>query len=74
MSLLRQLLGDPWSGKGQKCPGCDSLYFFDGPHGGAAVNVKCAMCGRCYWYGPPFKEIEDCGLYGKQARRLEDIL
>lgn len=65
-----------WLGRGQKCPACGSLLFFEGPHGGYAVNIKCAnvLCGKCWYYGPPFTEIGDCGLYGKQPKPLDDIL
>ncbi|MBA7697268.1 hypothetical protein ES703_105931 [subsurface metagenome] len=27
------------------CPECKSTDFLEGPHGGMAVNVKCAKCG-----------------------------
>lgn len=29
------------------CPRCGSKDFLEGPHGGSAVNIKCAKCG--YW-------------------------
>ncbi|MBA7631806.1 hypothetical protein ES703_39342 [subsurface metagenome] len=28
-----------------ECPKCHSEDFLEGPHGGAAVNIKCAGCG-----------------------------
>lgn len=30
-----------------ECPNCGGDKFLEGPHGGAAVNIKCANCG--YW-------------------------
>jgi len=27
------------------CPECGGKDFLEGPHGGMAVNVKCAKCG-----------------------------
>ena len=27
------------------CPECGNEEFLEGPHGGLAVNVKCAKCG-----------------------------
>ena len=30
------------------CPDCGSKEFFDGPSGGAAINIKCAGCG--HWF------------------------
>ena len=27
------------------CPKCQETKFLEGPHGAAAVNVKCAGCG-----------------------------
>ena len=29
------------------CPRCGCGEFLEGPHGGAAVNVRCSKCG--YW-------------------------
>jgi len=36
-----------------KCPDCGSKKFYEGPHGGAAVNVKCADCGHKFNLGLP---------------------
>lgn len=36
-----------------KCPACGSEEFFEGPHGGLAVNIFCEN-GHRYWYGGPF--------------------
>jgi len=83
MSLLNQLLDafrmragpDPkaWReleqrNKEARCPACGGQEFYDGPHGGSAINVKCAnpKCGKCWWFaGAPFemKEIADSGMY-----------
>jgi len=35
------------------CPDCGSKKFYEGPHGGAAVNVKCADCGHKFNLGLP---------------------
>lgn len=29
-----------------ECPECGNRNFLEGPHGGAAVNIKCAKCGH----------------------------
>jgi hypothetical protein len=68
--------GDEWLGVGVRCPSCGGDKFFDGPHGGFAVNVKCAGCGKCWWYGPPFKGIEDSGCYNQRRdpTTLDEII
>lgn len=59
------------------CPSCSHDKFYRGPQGGSALNVKCAKCGTCYWYGPPFTptEIPDTGMYNtrREPAKLEDI-
>lgn len=39
--------------KGGNCPMCGSEHFFEGPHGGNAVNIFCEN-GHRFWYAPPF--------------------
>ena len=36
-----------------KCQ-CGSTDFYEGPHGGLAVNVKCVKCGKLYNIVPLF--------------------
>ena len=53
------------------CPACGGNWFYEGPHGGASVNVKCAnpVCGKKFnWMGPfGFSEINnDDGFYKKK--------
>jgi len=54
----------------QQCPACHGMEFFEGPHGGASINVMCAKC-RCTfnWMGPfglqPIPEVE--GVYKTDA-------
>lgn len=33
---------------------CGSTEFLKGPQGGLAVNLKCAKCGKPWWYAPGF--------------------
>lgn len=35
------------------CPDCGSEKFMEGPHGGAAVNIKCRGCGHWFNLGLP---------------------
>ena len=34
------------------CPNCGSDQWYEGPSGGAAVNIKCADCGLWFNYTP----------------------
>lgn len=45
---------------GYGCPSCGSLWFYEGPHGGLSINVKCANaeCGKKYNFCGPFPMIE----------------
>jgi hypothetical protein len=38
----------------EQCPDCGGVDFYEGPHGGASVNVKCAhlSCGRKFCWSP----------------------
>ena len=40
----------------ERCNYCGGFMFWEGPHGCASVNVKCATpgCGRKFCYGGPF--------------------
>jgi hypothetical protein len=53
-----------------RCPDCDSPYFIIGPEGGMASNIKCAGCGQCFWFGPPFTptRIENAGAWAYTRR------
>jgi hypothetical protein len=56
----------------QKCPNCTSVLFYEGPHGGASVNVMCAKCKRTFnWMGPfglqPIEEVP--GVYHQERAR-----
>lgn len=60
----------------QVCPLCQGGRFYEGPRGGMAVNIQCALCGKCYWYCPPFmpKQIECVeGVYSTEAVSLCEI-
>lgn len=35
-----------------QCPDCGGVDFFEGPHGGLSVNVKCAKCGSKFCWSP----------------------
>ncbi len=37
----------------KRCPDCGSESFYEGPHGGAAVNIKCGGCGHWFNMGLP---------------------
>lgn len=39
--------------RGGKCPACGSERFFEGPHGGLAVNIICEN-GHKFWVAGPF--------------------
>jgi len=46
------------------CPDCGKNDWYEGPHGGLAVNIKCANpeCGRKFnWMGPFGMERIDIG-------------
>lgn len=38
----------------KKCPDCGKFDFLEGPHGGLAVNIKCANCGSEFNVCPPW--------------------
>lgn len=42
------------SGEDLRCPDCGSAEFKRGPRGGLAANIKCAGCGKVWWYAPGF--------------------
>lgn len=57
------------------CPHCGSEEFFEGPHGGLSVNVKCRRCGAKFCYMGPFgmEPIDnDDRVYGREIR-LTDL-
>lgn len=62
------------------CPDCGWEFFYEGPHGGMSINVKCANpnCGHTFnWMGPfGMQPIPNQGdlLYHKNEKRLRDIL
>ena len=35
------------------CPDCNSVEFYEGPHGGLSVNIKCAGCGSKFNIASP---------------------
>jgi DNA-directed RNA polymerase subunit RPC12/RpoP len=47
------------------CPDCGCTYFLEGPHGGLALNIKCEVCGKEWWYGPLFG-IRELGIDDKR--------
>lgn len=60
------------------CPRCGCKTFYDGPHGGSALNIKCSECGATWWYGGPFGfkpiQSEDCYFRtGVPPKRIEDL-
>lgn len=58
------------------CP-CGSVLFHPGPRGGMAHNIKCAGCGQCYWWSPPFRPYtidESPGAYPAHSMTLLAIL
>lgn len=60
-----------------RCPTCDCNLFHEGPHGGEAINVRCAQCGAFWWYGGPFgfKPItSEPDLYAQRARPMEELI
>lgn len=59
------------------CPACGHTLFFDGPHAGLAVNVRCAGCLTAWWFGGPFgwKQIAcDERVFQQRARPLTEII
>lgn len=40
--------------KPEACPNCANETFFEGPHGGASVNVMCSQCKSKFCYMGPF--------------------
>jgi hypothetical protein len=36
--------------KENKCPICHHEGFYEGPHGGACVNIQCANESCCAWF------------------------
>ena len=59
------------------CPDCGGHWFYAGPRGGAAINLKCCDCGAKWWYGgsPLFgaRRIDnDDSLYDLTAKKPLD--
>jgi len=54
-----------------RCPACGGRDFYEGPHGGLAVNVKCVNCGSCFNLCPPFtpQRIPDAGCYNENRTK-----
>ena len=59
------------------CPGCGNDKFFEGPHGGASVNVKCTQCGKCWCCAPgtplAWVAITDAGVYGANPKEILEL-
>lgn len=59
------------------CPQCGHDRFFEGPHGGLAVNVKCSSCSACFNCTPlvPFDwdPIADAGMYRSEPKTIAQI-
>lgn len=59
------------------CPHCGHDRFFEGPHGGRSVNVKCARCAACWSCVPgvPFdwQAIEDAGAYRGEPKSIAEL-
>ncbi len=61
-----------------ECPGCQHRYFFEGPHGGLSINVKCANpeCGRTWNFMGPFgfdPIVSPASYFGGPSRTLEEM-
>ncbi len=55
MSSTRDIEGlNKWSDGFKACPDCGSTKFYEGPHGGMSVNIKCAGCGHRFNVMGPF--------------------
>jgi hypothetical protein len=60
-----------------RCPNCKNEVFLHGPQGGSAENIRCAKCGKEYWFAYPFEATEikrDCPQYYRVEFNLREEL
>jgi transcription initiation factor TFIIIB Brf1 subunit/transcription initiation factor TFIIB len=51
-----------YTDKKVKCPECKGTNWYEGPSGGASMNIICSTCGTVCNYGPFSDSVEKVGV------------